>query len=271
MASIWKGHLTLGLLSFPVRLLTAARGDTVNFHQLHKKDHSRIRQVPFCQNEDQPISRNDIVKGYEYEKGRYVVIEDEDIQRIVPRSAKSIDILEFVKQDSIDPVYLENSFYLGPDEEGETGYTLLFEALKETGYCGIAKLTLHNREHIVVIRPGETGIVLHTMYYADEVRKEEQYHADRSVVNETQLRLAKLLIESLATDFEPQKYHDTYRETLQQMVQAKVEGKRLETAPQPKIATVTDIMEALKRSLESRKGPQTAMPAQHAHKSLKSA
>ena len=255
MASIWKGHLTFGLVSFPIRLFTAARGETISFNQLHKSDNSRVKQMIYCQAEDKPIPRSEIVKGYEYEKDRYVVIDDEDIKKVAPKSAKAMEILEFVKEQDVDPVYLESSYYMGPDEGGEKPYALLFEALKDTKFCGVAKIAMHNREHIVIVRPGTTGMILHTMYYADEVKKQDEYRTDTSSVNEKQLNLAKMLIDSLAAEFEPQKYHDTYRANLQEMIQAKVDGHRVVETPSAHIAPVIDIMEALKRSLEQKKKP----------------
>jgi DNA end-binding protein Ku len=255
MASIWKGHLTFGLVSFPVRLFTAARGETISFNQLHKTDNSRVKQVLFCQAEDKQISRSEIVKGYEYEKDRYVVIDDEDIKKVAPKTAKAMEILEFVKQDQVDPVFLESSYYMGPDEGGEKPYALLFEALKDTKFCGVAKIAMHNREHIVIVRPGTTGMILHTIYYADEVKKQDEYRTDTSTVNEKQLNLAKMLIDSLAADFEPQKYHDTYRENLEEMIKAKIDGHRVVETPTTHFAPVIDIMEALKKSLEQKKKP----------------
>jgi len=255
MASIWKGHLTFGLVSFPIRLFTAARGETISFNQLHKVDNSRIKQMVYCQAEDKPIPRSEIVKGYEYEKDHYVVIDDEDIKKVAPKTARAMEILEFVKEQDVDPVYLESSYYMGPDEGGEKPYALLFEALKDTKYCGVAKIAMHNREHIVIVRPGSTGMILHTMYYADEVKKQDEYRTDTSSVNDKQLNLAKMLIDSLAAEFEPQKYFDTYRENLQKMIQAKVDGHRVVETPTSHIAPVIDIMEALKRSLEQKKKP----------------
>ncbi len=255
MASIWKGHLTFGLVSFPIRLFTAARGETISFNQLHKSDNSRVKQVIYCAAEDKPIPRSEIVKGYEYEKDHYVVIDDEDIKKVAPKTAKAMEILEFVKEQEVDPVYLESSYYMGPDEGGEKPYALLFEALKETKYCGVAKIAMHNREHIVIVRPGSTGMILHTMFFADEVRKQDEYRTDTSSVNEKQLNLAKMLIDTLAGDFEPQKYHDSYRENLKNMIQAKVEGHRVVETPAAHTTNVVDIMEALKKSLEQKKKP----------------
>src|SRR3954452_14813669 len=162
--SIWKGHLTFGMVSFPVHLSTAARSETISFNQLHKHDNSRVKQVLYCQAEDKPIQRSEIVKGYEYEKDKYVVIEDEDIKRVAPKTARTMEILEFVKSADVDPIYFESSYYMAPDEAGEKPYALLFEALKQTGYCALAKIAMHNREHVVFLRPSDKGIQMHTMY-----------------------------------------------------------------------------------------------------------
>src|SRR2546423_10711793 len=183
-SSVWKGHLTFGLVSFPVRLFTAARGETVSFNQLHKEDNSRIKQVIYCAAEDRPIPRSEIVKGYEYEKDRYVVIDDEDIKKVAPKTAKVMEIQEFVNGGDVDPVYLESSYYMAPDEGGEKPYALLFEALKDTNYYAVAKIAMHNREHIVILRPGKKGMLLHTMYYEDEIRKVVEFRTDTSTVKE---------------------------------------------------------------------------------------
>ena len=259
-SSVWKGHLTFGLVSFPVRLFSAARGETVSFHLLHKPDHSRIKQITYCQAEDKPVPRTDLVKGYEYEKDHYVIIEDEEIKKVAPKTAKVMEIQEFVKSDQVDPIYLESSYYMAPDEGGEKPYALLFEALKQTEYYGIAKVSMHNREHVVILRPGDKGVVLHTMYFADEIRAVEEFRTDLSQVKEKEIALAKMLIESLADDFKPEKYTDTYRENLQKLIQDKLEGHKIVETPTPHIAPVIDIMEALKKSLaQQKKPPRTAV------------
>ncbi|HTP89848.1 MAG TPA: Ku protein, partial [Bryobacteraceae bacterium] len=173
-ASVWKGHLTFGLVTIPVRLFSAARSETISFNMLHKDDHSRIRQVTYCQLEDKPIARSETVKGYEYEKDHYVVVEDEEIRKVAPKTAKVMEILEFVKADQVDPIYLESSYYVAPEEGGEKAYALLFTALKESGYYALAKVAMHNREHIIVMRPGDKGIVSHTMYFQDEIRQVDE-------------------------------------------------------------------------------------------------
>ena len=162
-STVWKGHLTFGLVSLPVKLFSAARSESVSFNQLHASDHSRVKQVLYCQAEDKPVARNELVKGYEYEKDKYVVIDEDDLKKAQPASAKTMEVLEFVKASEVDAVYFESSYYMAPDEAGEKPYALFFEVLKKSGYLAIAKLTMHSREHIVVLRPGKRGLLLHTM------------------------------------------------------------------------------------------------------------
>ncbi len=260
-STVWKGHLTFGLVSFPVRLYSAARSESISFNQLHKADGSRIKQVLYCQAEDKPIPRSEIVKGFEYEKDRYVVIEDEEIKKVAPASAKVMEILEFVKVDEVDPIYLETSYYMAPDEAGEKPYALLFEALKNTGRCGVAKVAMHNREHIVILRPGKKGVMLHTMYYNHEIRQVDEFRTDTSLVKEKELALATNLIEALAADFEPGKYTDEYRDNLLRMIEAKKAGEEVVATPEPQQAKVVDIMEALKASLAAAKKPAASEKA----------
>ena len=254
--TVWKGQLTFGLVSMPVKLFSAARSETINFNLLHATDHSRVKQVLFCQAEDKPVGRNELVKAYEYEKDKYVVVDEDDIKRVAPPSSKVMEILEFVKSGQVDPVHYESSYYMAPDQAGEKPYALLFEALKRSGYVGIAKIAMHTREHIVILRPGKSGILLHTMYYEDEVREMEEFRADTISVKEKELELAMTLITALATDFEPRKYKDLYRENLMALIQAKVQGRQvIETPAARQLAPVIDIMDALKASLALGKKP----------------
>ncbi len=260
-ASVWKGHLIFGMVSFPIRLFSAARSETISFNLLHKDDHSRIRQVTYCALEDKPIPRTETVKGYEYEKDHYVVIDDEDIKKVAPRTAKVMEILEFVKADQVDPIYLESSYYVAPDEGGEKAYALLFTALKDSGYYGVAKVAMHNREHIIVLRPGAKGILSHTMYFQDEIRQVEEFRTDTSLVKEKELAMAKMLISSLEENFEPQKYHDSYRDNLKKMIEDKIEGRKVVETPSEHFAPVIDIMEALKKSLAEKRKPAAVATA----------
>src|SRR3954447_1435636 len=260
-SSVWKGHLTFGMVSFPIRLFSAARSETISFNLLHKDDHSRIKQMTYCQLEDKPIARSETVKGYEYEKDHYVVIDEEDIKKVAPRTAKVMEILEFVKADQVDPIYLESSYYVAPDEGGEKPYALLFQALKESEYYAVAKVAMHNREHIIILRPGSKGILSHTMYFQDEIRQVEEFRTDTSLVKDKELAMAKMLISSLEADFEPQKYHDEYRDNLHKMIEDKIEGRKVVAAPTEHVAPVIDIMEALKKSLAEKRKPAAVATA----------
>src|SRR5207237_7175100 len=212
----------------------------------------------FCQAKDKPVPRSDLVKGYEYEKDHYVVIEDDEIKRVAPKTAKVMEILEFVESQEIDPIYLESSYYMAPEAGGEKAYALLFEALRKSAYSGVAKIAMHNREHIVILRPGPRGILLHTMYFTNEIRQVDEFRTDLDLVKEKELALATTLIDALAAKFEPDKYKDTYRENLLAMIQTKIQGQKVVEAPEPHIAPVIDIMEALKRTVAIKKKPVQA-------------
>jgi len=253
-------------------LYSAARSETVSFNQLHKHDNSRVKQVLYCQAEDKPIQRSEIVKGYEYEKDKYVVIDEEDIKKVAPKTARTMEILEFVKSADVDPIYFESSYYMAPDEAGEKPYALLFEALKQTGYCALAKIAMHNREHVVFLRPSAKGIQMHTMYYKDEIRMVDEFRTDTSLIKPAELAMAKSLVETLAADFEPEKYSDAYRANLKAMIQAKIEGKQtVEPPAEVHLAPVIDIMEALKMSLENAKKPVRSASASSAKASAQAA
>ena len=170
-STVWKGYISFGLVSFPVRLHSAARGETVHFHMLHEKDHSRVKEVWYCAEEDKPIERSEIVKGYEYSKGRYVIVEDEELKKIAPPTATTMEVVQFVAADEVDPIYFERSYYVAPDEKLSKPYSLFMHALVETEFYAIAKVSMHNREHVVVIRAAEEGMILHTLYYSDELHK----------------------------------------------------------------------------------------------------
>jgi DNA end-binding protein Ku len=256
--SIWKGHITFGMVSFPVKLCAAARTQTISFHQLHNCDHSRVKQVLYCQTEDRPVSRDELIKGYEYEKDRYIVVEERDLQRVVPSTASVMQILEFVPSTEVDPVYLDTSYYVQPDVAGERPYALMLEALRRTNHVGLAQWTLHSREHMVVLRPGRSGLLLHTMYYSSEVRAMDEFRTDTTCVADQELELATMLVRALAAPFEPSKYRDHYQENVRALLEAKIQGREIEgRAAQPVLAPVVDILEALKASLARKQEPQS--------------
>ena len=265
--TIWKGHIAFGLVSFPVRLQAAARSQSVSFNQLHQCDHSRVKQVLYCQAEDKPVSRSELVKGFEYEKDRYVVVEERELDQIAPRSSRLMDVVEFVAAAEVDPVYLDASYYVLPDGAVEKPYTLLYEALRHAGYAALAQWTLHNREHLILLRPGRFGLLVHTLFYADEVRALDEFRTQTEWVTPKELELAQRLIESLAGPFEPAKYRDTYRQNLRTLIDTKIRGQEMKLGPErPVLHPLPDILEALKASLSRAKKPAVVAEPQPAPK-----
>ena len=253
-ASVWSGYLTFGLISMPVRLFSGARSTHVSFHMLHRDDHTRVKQQLYCPADERVIDRSEIVKGYEYRKGEYVIVEPEEIKKIEPKTAKAMEILEFVKQDEIDPIYFESSYYLAPEEAGKKPYALLTRALEESGYVAIAKLAMHNREYTTFLRPHNGGLMLHTMYYQNEIREMPQVE-DKTHLKEAEVKVAHQLIEALAAKWDPEKYHDTFEENLKKLIQAHMEGKEITPVEKPRKAAVPiDLMAALKQSLAQMEG-----------------
>jgi DNA end-binding protein Ku len=260
--SVWKGHIAFGMVSFPVKLCAAARSQAVSFHQLHQGDHARVKQVLYCQAEDQPVARTELVKGFEYEKDRYVVLEERDLARAEPRTASVMEVLEFVKAAEVDPVYLDASYYVVPESGGERPYTLLLQAMRQSGYVGIAQATMHQREHLGLLRPGRFGLIVHTLYYHDEVRALDEFRADTAQLPTRELELATLLVDALAASFDAAQYRDTYRENLRALIEAKIRGQELTgQAARPAPAQVLDILEALKASLARARKPVAAPAA----------
>ena len=260
--TVWKGHLTFGLISIPVRMFAAARGERISFNQLHKVCHSRLRQPLYCPVCNRQVERSEIVKGYEYEKDQYVLFSDEELDKIEPASAHVMEILEFVKLDEMDPLYFDASYYISPEDAGIKAYQLLLKGMEETGYGAIAKLTMHQREHIVIIRPGSQGMTLHTMFYSNEIRAAEAVPNDKIELKEQEKKLADQLIESLAAPWQPEKYRDEYQQNLRGMIDAKLKGQEVTEVAQPHLAPVIDLMEALKKSLAEKKAPPAAAPEQ---------
>src|ERR1700740_68939 len=255
-SSVWSGHLTFGLISMPVRLFSGARSSGISFNMLHRPDKVRVKQQYICPAENVVVERNEIVKGYEFRKDEYVVVEPEEIKKIEPRTAKTMEILEFVKESEVDPVYFDSSYYMVPEEAGRRPYALLTKALEESEYFAIAKLTMHNREYTVFLRPHKGGMMLHTMYYKDEVREVESFGAPEVEIKDAEIKVAHQLIEALAGEWDPEKYNDTFQENLKKLIETKLEGGEVQAAEPPKkLAPVVDLMAALKESLAQTKKP----------------
>jgi DNA end-binding protein Ku len=254
-ASVWSGYLTFGLISLPVRLFSGARSTGISFNMLHREDGSRLKQQYVCLKDGEVVERSEMVKGFEFRKGEYIVIEPEEIKKIEPQTAKTMEILEFVKASEVDPIYFESSYYMIPEEAGRRPYALLTKAMEESEYVAIAKLTMHNREYTVFLRPHEGGMMLHTMYYEEEVRKVEGFGAPDVELKPAEVKVAHQLIEALAGEWEPEKYHDTFQDNLKKLIETKLEGGTVEAVEKPKkLAPVVDLMSALKASLAEMEG-----------------
>ena len=249
-STVWKGYITFGLITIPVRLYAAARTERVGFNQIHEPCGSRIKQQTFCPRCDRTVERSELVKGYEIEKDRYVIVNDEEIKGIAPASSDNMEIVEFVKAEGIDPIYFDASYFMVPEDAGKKAYHLLLETMQKSGYSAVAKITMHQREYTVIVRPHADGLLLHTMFYPEEVREVPEFRRDESVnVKPQEVALAEKLVEGLAADFDPSKYHDEYQGRLMQMIEAKREGQKVETIAPKKRAPVIDLMQALQKSL----------------------
>lgn len=261
-ASVWKGFISFGLVSVPVRLYAAARSTRIALHQLHSTDHTRLRQPLFCPADDRIVDRSEVVKGYEYEPGKYVLIDPEDLKKIQPASARAMEILSFVDAAEVDPIAFDASYYIVPEDEGRKAYALLVKTLEDSHRVGIAKVTMHQREYTVFMRPYHHGLALHTMYFANEIREAPGFgELDRMKVSSQEIKLAQQLVATLSEDFHLEKYHDEYQERLRALVEARQKGKEIAVEPSPKRAPVIDIMSALKKSLAASEGAGRARRA----------
>jgi DNA end-binding protein Ku len=249
-STVWKGFISFGLITIPVRLFAAARTERVSFNQIHQPCGGRIKQQTFCPQCDRIVERSELVKGFEVEKDRYVIVDDDEVKAIAPASSDTMEIVEFVKADGIDPIYYDSSYFMTPEEAGKKAYHLLLETMRKSGYSAIAKVAMHQREYTVVVRPHADGLLLHTMFYPEEVREVPEFRRDENVtVKPQEVALAEKLVEGLAADFDPSKYHDEYQTKMQQLIEAKKEGLTVGVETPKKRAPVIDLMQALQKSL----------------------
>ena len=255
--SIWSGAISFGLVNVPVKLYTAVRKKDVRFHQLHEKDGVRIQQKRVCPEEDVEVPYDEIVKGYEISKGQYVMIEPEELESLDPEATHTIDIEDFVHLDDIDPLFFDTSYYLVPDARGGKAYRLLLAAMREAGMVGIARVVMRTKQYLCAVRPVGDALVLTTMNFSDEVIPREELSGlpgPQSGASERELRMAEQLIESLTTDFEPDKYSDTYRAEVLALIERKAEGQEIVAPEAPEKPTpVVDLMAALEASLAAAK------------------
>ena len=253
MRSIWKGAISFGLVNIPIELYTAVRSEErLKFRQLHKKDLSPIKYDRVCQKEEKPVPWEEIVKGYEYTKGKYVVMDEEDFRAAAIESSKTIDIQEFVKSDDLDPRYFETPYYLLPQKGGEKAYALLREAIRKSGRVGIGMVTMRsNSMHLVAIKVVEDALVMNVMRYGDELVDTSTFTfpaADN--VRPAELQMAEQLVAALADSFKPEKYSDEYRNNLMKIIEAKMKGKKIRVE-EPADAEPTNVLDLMTRLQES--------------------
>jgi len=247
--SIWSGTISFGLVSVPVRMFSATESKELKFHFLDKRDLAPVGYDKVRRDTGEHVDSEEIVRGFEVEKGRYVPLEDEDLDRLDIELTKTIDICDFVDLEEIDPIYFRKAYYLLPEEGGEKPYRLLVRALEETGKVGIAKVVIRNKQHLAALRPWQGILVLETMYYADEVRQPEKVDGSTKL-RKPEVEMAKSLVENLSASFDPAKYDDTYRRELLQLLRAKAKGKPLPEPEQAEEGEVVDLMAALRESVE---------------------
>jgi DNA end-binding protein Ku len=258
-----SGTISFGLVSIPVKMYTATSPAGVSFNMLHAKCGSRVRQQMFCPTCNVVVDRNDLVRGYEFSKDQYVRVSDQELKGLEGEASKIIDIAEFVPLEKVDPIYFERTYYLGPDKGGEKAYRLLADAMAKSGRVALAKFVMRGKESLVLIRSAKDGLMLHTMYFADEVRDFGEVDKGQSAkIKGGEMELAQQLIDGLTNDeFKPEQYQDEYRQRVLDLMGKKAEGQEVTvSAPAPPRAQVVDLMEALKESLAKRKPPAKVAP-----------
>jgi DNA end-binding protein Ku len=260
--AMWKGAISFGLVTIPVSVYPATEEKTLRFNQLHDDDGGRIRMKRTCSIDGEEVGYEHIVKGYEYEKDRYVILTDEDFEAIPVESSRAIDIQQFVELEEIDPMQYKKSYYLVPEETGAKAYALLREALNRSGKVGIAKVSFRDKEHLAALRFRDEAFVLETMYWPDEIREADFGGVDVSAkVRPNELEMAQTLIDNLTADWDPAEFKDDYREALLRIVEAKINGEEIEIVEAEPTAKVVDLMEALKASVAAAKKEPKAEPA----------
>lgn len=259
MRAIWSGSISFGLVNIPIQLFPGTVHKDIQFHLLHAECHTPVQYKKFCPAHNRELEADEIVKGFEYQRGKYVIVTDEDFAAVDIEMTRSIDILDFVKLDEVDPIYYEKSYYLGPNTGAEKAYSLLVESLERSRQVAIARLVVKNKQHLATIRVREGALVLETMFFADEIRKVNEIPGlpVKVKATEKELDLALGLVNSMTSAFDPEKYRDEYREKLMAIIQKKAAGEEV-VVPEvvEKEAKVIDLMSALKESIEKIKSEQ---------------
>ncbi|MBV9234003.1 MAG: Ku protein [Candidatus Eremiobacteraeota bacterium] len=254
--AIWSGAINFGLVTIPVKLFTAVKTDDLSFNMLHAKDEGRIRYERICSVDGKPVPWDEIVKGYEYEKGQYVILTDEDFAKVNPEATQSVDILEFVEIDKINPMFFDKPYYLEPTKQGRHAYALLREALEDTNRVAIARVVIRTKEYIAAVKPIDGALVLELMHWANEIVEPGSIDIPgRERLPEKEMKMARMLIDTMSADeFEPEKFTNQYHDQLLTMIDARAAGKELPKAKKPPArAKVVNLMDVLAQSLEESK------------------
>ncbi|RPF52150.1 Ku protein [Aquisalibacillus elongatus] len=253
MHTMWKGTISFGLVNIPVKLHSATENKDIKLRNLHKECQSPVKYEKVCPVCEKEVTNDDIVKGFEYTKNKFVILEEEDLATLKDEKAdKQVEIMDFVKLEEIDPIYFERSYYLSPNDGGGKAYALLRQALKDSGKIGLAKITIRSKEHLAVVRIYNDTLVMETIHYPDEVRDVQEVPnvPEETNVVDKELETAKMLIDQLTTEFDPEKYTDEYRTALMDLIEKKKDGEEIATAKEPETPeNVTDLMDALEKSL----------------------
>jgi DNA end-binding protein Ku len=264
-STVWKGYISFGLVSIPVRLYVAARDTHISFHMLHEVCGTRVKQQLYCPHCERVVQRSETVKGFAVDKTHNITVDEQELRDLEPESSEAMEIVQFVKDEDLDPIYFETSYYSVPEAPGKRAYALLLKTMEEKKVSAVAKITLHQRERIVTIRPYDNGLALHTLYYADEVREVEDYGQDEDAkINPKELALAGQFVTELTRKFDPHDFKDEYEARVEQLIESKSEGKALPAAiKKPHLAPVVDLMEALQKSLAKKAGTSAKKPVKH--------
>jgi DNA end-binding protein Ku len=256
MHTVWKGSISFGLVNIPVKMFTATEDKDIRFKYIHKECHTPVKYKKVCPACNKEVLPEDIVRGYEYEPGKFVIMTEEDFEALQVKSEKTVEIMDFVKLEEVDPVYFDKTYFLAPQETGGKAYTLLREALSQKERIAVAKITIRDRESLAVIRVYSKVLILETIFYPDEVKDYTQVPGvpENLQTTKAELDMATQLIDNLTTVFEPSKYVDTYRESLIEHINAKVEGKQVVARKEVEKDNVVSLMEALKQSIQMSKG-----------------
>ena len=248
--SIWSGAVSFGMVSIPVNLYTATQDKDISFHLMHEECGNRVKQLRWCPFHERALEWDEIARGYEYAKNEYVVLTDEDLEKLPLPSKRTIELSAFVHVEEIDPIYYEKSYYLEPRQEGAKAFALLMRVLEDKGLVGLAKIAIRNKEQLCALRPQDGTLILETLYYPDEIRVEKSVEASEVRVSEREMEMATTLVNVLSAPFEPEKYQDDYRRALMELIEAKRKGQEV-VAPPPPRGKVVDLMAALRQSVEA--------------------